>query len=208
MSSSRYHRVSPDSRVLLFTGFPERAAVAPALAAAACGLPVKDAGGTAVRDAIRSVVRTGTFRAERSVPSVAPVTARERCVSSSLTGLIEPDGMHTTPTVGYGIVLRGEIVLELDDGQCTPLTAGDVVIENGTRYAWHEVCRRWGRGPLRSLEKSQVAEGRVDPVPREYEQPVTVTRRGTPRCRTSRSTVELPAGAQRQGATWTSSNAS
>ncbi len=54
----------------------ERAAVAPALAAGVCGLLVKDAGGTAVRDAIRSVVRTGTFgtgtlRAGRSAPSAA-----------------------------------------------------------------------------------------------------------------------------------------
>ncbi|MEE1760372.1 MULTISPECIES: response regulator transcription factor [unclassified Streptomyces] len=71
------HRVSPGSRVLLFTVFPEHAAVAPALAAGACGLLVKDASGTAVRDAIRSVARTGTFRAGRSAPSAAPVTARE-----------------------------------------------------------------------------------------------------------------------------------
>ncbi|MET7479124.1 response regulator transcription factor [Streptomyces sp. NPDC005648] len=74
---AQVHRQSPDSRVLLFTAFPEHAAVAPALAAGACGLLVKDADGTAVRDAIRSVVRTGTFRAERSAPSTAPVTARE-----------------------------------------------------------------------------------------------------------------------------------
>jgi two-component system nitrate/nitrite response regulator NarL len=71
------YRVSPGSRVLLFTAFPEHAAVAPALAAGACGLLVKDASGTAVRDAIRSVVRTGTFRAGRSTPSSAPVTVRE-----------------------------------------------------------------------------------------------------------------------------------
>lgn len=34
------HRASPDSRVLLFTAFPEHAAVAPTLAAGACGLLV------------------------------------------------------------------------------------------------------------------------------------------------------------------------
>ncbi|MDC0770751.1 response regulator transcription factor [Streptomyces sp. HD] len=70
-------RVSPDSRVLLFTAFPEHAAVAPTLAAGASGLLVKDAGGTAVRDAIRSVARTGAFRADRPAASAAPVTARE-----------------------------------------------------------------------------------------------------------------------------------
>lgn len=71
------HRVSPDSRVLLFTAFPEHAAVAPTLAAGASGLLVKDAGGTAVRDAIRSVARTGAFRADLPAASAAPVTARE-----------------------------------------------------------------------------------------------------------------------------------
>lgn len=49
---------------------------------------------------------------------------------------LEPDGMHTTPTVDYGLVLQDEIVLELDDGQCTQLSAGDIVIQNGTRHAW------------------------------------------------------------------------
>ncbi|MEU3984004.1 response regulator transcription factor [Streptomyces sp. NPDC026672] len=71
------HRVSPGSRVLLFTAFPEHAAVAPTLAAGAGGLLVKNSGGTAVRDAIRSVARTGAFRADRTTPSAAPVTARK-----------------------------------------------------------------------------------------------------------------------------------
>lgn len=71
------HRVSPGSRVLLFTAFPEHAAVAPTLAAGACGLLVKDAGGTAVREAIRSVAHTGAFRTGRSTPYAAPITARE-----------------------------------------------------------------------------------------------------------------------------------
>ncbi|MFJ8360860.1 cupin domain-containing protein [Streptomyces sp. NPDC093984] len=44
--------------------------------------------------------------------------------------------MHTSPTVDYGIVLQGEIFLELDDGHCTPLSAGDIVIQNGTWHGW------------------------------------------------------------------------
>jgi two-component system, NarL family, nitrate/nitrite response regulator NarL len=71
------HRVSPDSRILPFTAFPEHAAVAPTLAAGAVGLLVKDAGGTAVRDAIRSVAHTGAFRADRSPAYAGPVTTRE-----------------------------------------------------------------------------------------------------------------------------------
>jgi len=50
----------------------------------------------------------------------------------------EPDnpGMHTTDTVDYGIVLDGEIWLELDDGATVHLKRHDVVIQNGTRHAW------------------------------------------------------------------------
>ncbi|MTH95220.1 cupin domain-containing protein [Roseibium sp. RKSG952] len=49
--------------------------------------------------------------------------------------LSEP-GMHTTASVDYGVVLDGEIELELDHGQKKQLKAGDVVIQNGTRHAW------------------------------------------------------------------------
>ena len=44
--------------------------------------------------------------------------------------------MHTTDTIDYGIVLSGEIWLEVDDGEETRLRQHDVVIQNGTRHAW------------------------------------------------------------------------
>jgi mannose-6-phosphate isomerase-like protein (cupin superfamily) len=44
-------------------------------------------------------------------------------------------GMHTTPTVDYDVVLDGEVWLELTDGEVR-LTAGDVVVQHGTRHAW------------------------------------------------------------------------
>ena len=71
-------------------------------------------------------------------PSFDPVAYGQEALADSpgLAELFEPDGMHATPTVDYGIVLRGDIVLELDDGHCTPLSAGDLVIQNGTRHAW------------------------------------------------------------------------
>ncbi|MDQ1014492.1 cupin domain-containing protein [Streptomyces afghaniensis] len=43
---------------------------------------------------------------------------------------------HDRPDSSYGIVLQGEIVLELGDGHRTRLSAGDIVIQNGTRHAW------------------------------------------------------------------------
>tara|TARA_B100000959_G_scaffold264770_1_gene305588 strand:+ start:159 stop:677 length:519 start_codon:yes stop_codon:yes gene_type:complete len=47
----------------------------------------------------------------------------------------ERPGMHTTPTIDYGIVLEGEITLELDTGSVN-LTAGDIVVQRATAHAW------------------------------------------------------------------------
>lgn len=56
-----------------------------------------------------------------------------------LAGHMEPDapGMHTTATIDFEVVLEGEIWLELDDGAEVHLKAGDTVVQNGTRHAWH-----------------------------------------------------------------------
>ena len=45
-------------------------------------------------------------------------------------------GMHTTDTLDYGIVVRGEMTLELDDGQKVHLRQGDCIVQNGTRHRW------------------------------------------------------------------------
>ena len=44
--------------------------------------------------------------------------------------------MHTTDTVDYDVVVRGEIILELDDGKTVHLRQGDCVVQNGTRHRW------------------------------------------------------------------------
>jgi uncharacterized cupin superfamily protein len=43
--------------------------------------------------------------------------------------------MHRTETVDYGIVLEGELVLILDEGETT-VRAGDIVIQRGTNHGW------------------------------------------------------------------------
>jgi len=43
--------------------------------------------------------------------------------------------MHRTETVDYGIVLEGEIVLILDEGE-TVVRAGDIIVQRGTSHAW------------------------------------------------------------------------
>ena len=63
-------------------------------------------------------------------------------ISPGLAERFEPDGMHTTPTVDYGIVLDGEVWLELDEGRSTLLRRHDVVIQHGTHHAWRNKSDR------------------------------------------------------------------
>jgi mannose-6-phosphate isomerase-like protein (cupin superfamily) len=44
-------------------------------------------------------------------------------------------GMHRTASLDFDIVLSGDVVLQLDDGE-VELHAGDVVVQNGTRHRW------------------------------------------------------------------------
>ena len=84
------------------------------------------------------------------VPDDLDVPAALAEVEDKLPGLLghmEPDapGMHTTATIDFEVILRGEVILELDDGVQRRLRAGDTVVQNGTRHAWRnngtETCR-------------------------------------------------------------------
>lgn len=72
----------------------------------------------------------------------AAAAAENMDISPGLAELFEPDGMHATPTVDYGIVLDGEIWLELDEGRAELLHRHDVVVQNGTRHAWRNKSDR------------------------------------------------------------------
>ncbi|MBC8642768.1 cupin domain-containing protein [Caballeronia sp. EK] len=48
-------------------------------------------------------------------------------------------GMHTTQTLDYGVVLSGEIHLELDNGQMRKLKPKDFVVQRATRHAWRNL---------------------------------------------------------------------
>ena len=76
------------------------------------------------------------------LPADIDVAAAIEEIQATLPGLLEamePEhpGMHTTDTVDAALVTAGEVVLELDDGVEVDLYAGDCVIQNGTRHAWH-----------------------------------------------------------------------
>ncbi|SCB36206.1 cupin domain-containing protein [Rhizobium hainanense] len=49
---------------------------------------------------------------------------------------MENPGMHTTPTLDYGVVISGTITLELDDGVTVELKPGDTFVQHGARHAW------------------------------------------------------------------------
>jgi hypothetical protein len=87
-----------------------------------------------------SIFRVITFppQAESSF-DFSPEAVEE--TKSLFPGLIEhldptSPGMHTTNSIDYGIVLDGEIFLELDNGEERLLTVGSCVVQNGTRHAW------------------------------------------------------------------------
>lgn len=44
-------------------------------------------------------------------------------------------GMHITDTVDYAILLQGELVAIMDQGE-TVMRAGDILIQRGTNHAW------------------------------------------------------------------------
>ncbi|MEO9633388.1 MAG: cupin domain-containing protein [Parasphingorhabdus sp.] len=43
--------------------------------------------------------------------------------------------MHRTETIDYGIVLDGELVLIMDEGEAT-VGAGDIIVQRGTNHGW------------------------------------------------------------------------
>ena len=89
--------------------------------------------------------------ARTNVHEIDSASALEE-IQQKLPGMIDVleldhPGMHTTDTVDYDVIVSGEVHLELDDGVEVLLKAGDCVIQNGTRHAWHN----------RSLEKCVIA---------------------------------------------------
>jgi len=75
---------------------------------------------------------------------IAAAGAEHAAYAPGFVDYFEADnpGMHTTPTIDYGIVLEGEISLELDDGRTKVLKPHDVVVQNGTRHAWRNTSGR------------------------------------------------------------------
>lgn len=87
-----------------------------------------------------------------SAPDEAAQQAAAAEMAERLPGLtdqFEPEhpGFHRTDTVDYGVLLEGELELQLDEGETACFKAGDLVVQNGTRHAW----RNPGSVPARML---------------------------------------------------------
>jgi hypothetical protein len=61
-----------------------------------------------------------------------------------IAAAFEPNGngMHRTQSVDYGVVIAGEIWLELDDDAETRLLPGDTVVQIAGRHAWRNKTDR------------------------------------------------------------------
>jgi mannose-6-phosphate isomerase-like protein (cupin superfamily) len=61
---------------------------------------------------------------------------REGAPGIADSGELHDPAMHVTPTLDYGVVLSGEVLLELDSGESTLMKAGDCVVQQGAKHAW------------------------------------------------------------------------
>jgi quercetin dioxygenase-like cupin family protein len=71
-----------------------------------------------------------------TIPSDADYRQLVAALPPEQQQVIDPDGWHQTHTVDLVFVLEGDLALQLDDGEVL-LHPGDVVIQQGTKHAWH-----------------------------------------------------------------------
>jgi quercetin dioxygenase-like cupin family protein len=92
------------------------------------GFPVDNGGqeDAALQDVPTSAANGSVFRIMDYAPGVAP-------------------RIHRTESLDYGIIISGEICLELEQGVDVVLRAGDVLVQRGTIHNWvnrgQDVCR-------------------------------------------------------------------
>ncbi|KAF7340311.1 Cupin-2 domain-containing protein [Mycena venus] len=58
-------------------------------------------------------------------------------------GTVSP--AHRTVSLDYGIVAKGSMVLELDDGEKITLNEGDTIVQRGTMHTWRNESTEWAR---------------------------------------------------------------
>ena len=64
--------------------------------------------------------------------------------------------MHRSSSIDYGIVLAGELTLELDSGERKVIRQGDIVVQRGTNHAWVAHSDAWARMAFVLIEAAPV----------------------------------------------------
>ncbi|OOF92850.1 hypothetical protein ASPCADRAFT_152513 [Aspergillus carbonarius ITEM 5010] len=92
---------------------------------------------------------TSTFPADLN--NDVDIHTHESLLQTGNLGLVNPNGtvcrvvdfapgktplMHRTQSLDFGVVLEGEIVMELDSGESRVLKKGDIAVQRGTMHAW------------------------------------------------------------------------
>lgn len=96
-----------------------------------------------------------------TLTSDTDISTHQKVLQSGTLGLVQPKGtvcrlvdfgpqhtplMHRTQSLDYGVVLDGEIEMELDGGEITLLKRGDVAVQRGTMHAWRNPSAKdWAR---------------------------------------------------------------
>ncbi|KAL6703984.1 hypothetical protein ACN47E_008922 [Coniothyrium glycines] len=89
------------------------------------------------------------------------ITDHQEIMKSENLGLVVPGGtvlrvvdfapngpaaMHRTQSLDYGIVLEGEVIMQLDSGEQHYLKRGDVAVQRATLHAWKNPSKsQWCR---------------------------------------------------------------
>lgn len=79
--------------------------------------------------------------------------------------------MHRSNSIDYGIVLEGELTLELDSGDAEVIRQGDIVVQRGTNHRWIAHSEQWSRMAFILIEAPPV-EVNGKPLP-EYTETVS-----------------------------------
>jgi quercetin dioxygenase-like cupin family protein len=109
--------------------------------------------------AFNVVYSTSDFPADLN--NDADINSHSKLMETGELGLVRPGGtvcrivdfgpngdpiMHRTQSLDYGVVLEGEMIMELDDGSKTLMKRGDVAVQRGTIHAWHNASKAtWAR---------------------------------------------------------------
>ncbi|KAF2163439.1 hypothetical protein M409DRAFT_68396 [Zasmidium cellare ATCC 36951] len=108
---------------------------------------------------IHNLYSTDRFPAD--LTNEVDIARSEEFLAASQTNLVQPHGtvcrlvdlaphnarmMHQTKSLDYGIVLKGKVFLDLDDGTSTLLEEGDIAVQRATLHSWRNASEtEWCR---------------------------------------------------------------